>query len=440
MKTTKLTSISIALISLMSSFNAQAGIDCSVKAATVKQEVRLPGEGYWMQAVDSNRITFTSHGGTNSKMFDFTTGLQPITRYYDAFPIPPGDIYVHPRAGYSFYKMGDGEFAEPIYNDSDAFSVYQSVGLLPETTGPDYRVLRIAAGWGAGIFQDYKITHSNGNYTFEKVHSGPVKVCRNIPSGGLDTQIPVLSRDGTMIAGRDYTDQMTKIYKITDIKDVNGQRDASCELVQTIPTETSKITFSFDNKKIAFVIADPNTGFGRLIEMNIATGAMTTLSLPNEDVLFMTYRYDQNDSTFRSDDRLLYTRRVGTTSGDAPSDLLLISPNAVVREGDANVARFEALGHLWGQSCGVELDTDYARAVGSRVDKQMCQDLLNDSNLQSLPQEYHSITKAQLTALCMMENRAEPPMTPAIPEALLQSNSVQAIPGLIPETATGETR
>jgi hypothetical protein len=437
MKTSKLYSLSLALFSLMTSFHSQAAIDCSVKAATVKQEVRLPGEGYWMQAVDSNRITFTSHGGTNSKMFDFQTGLQPITRYYDAYPIPPGDIYVHPRAGYSFYKMGDGEFAQPIYNDSDAFSVYQSVGILPETTGPDYRVLRVAAGWGAGIFQDYKITRSNGQYTFEKVHAGPVKVCRNIPSGGLDTQIPVLSRDGLLIAGRDYNDQMTKIYRINVVP---GERDAGCDLVQTIPTETSKITFSFDNKKVAFVIADPNSGKGRLMEMNIATGAMTTLSLPNEDVLFMTYRYDQNDSTFRSDDRLLYTRRVGTTSGDAPSDLLLISPNAVVREGDANVAKFEALGHLWGQACGQELDTDYARAVGSRVDKQMCEDLLIDSNLQSLPQEYQSITKAQLAALCMMENRAEPPMTPAIPEALLATPIEPTAPAQTPVTVNGESR
>ncbi len=431
---TKFFSTVMALTTAMSATVANATVDCGVGAASRKQEVRLPGEGYWMQAVDDHRITYTSHGGVQSKLFDFTAGLQPITRNYDAFPIPPGDIYVHPTGGYSFFKMGDGEMAQPIFRDQDPFAVYQSIGLLPGTTGPDYRVVRIAAGWGAGVFQDYKITkNADGTYSFEKVHAGPVSVCRNIPSGGLDAQIPVLSRDGTMIAGRDFNDQLTKIYKINVIP---GERQASCDLVQTIPTETSKISFSFDNKKVAFVIADPNTSKGRLMEMDIATGTLTTMSLPSEDVLFMTYRYDQNDSTFRSDDRLMYTRRVGSTSGDAPSDLILISPDAVVREGDPKTASLEALGYLWGQACNMELDTDYARAAGSRITKDMCDDLIDDAHIQALPTEYRSLSKTSLKAICRREERANP----ALPLEEILAPALESFTQSAPVVPVAETK
>lgn len=411
----KLFSVGMALALLVLTAQAKASVDCTASAAQAKEEVHLPGEGYWMQAVNDHEITYTSHGGTQSKLFDFSTGPQLITRNYDAFPIPPGDLYVHPTGGYSFYKIGDGDSAQPLFTDTDRFSVYQSIGLLPETTGKAYRVVRIAAGWGAGIFQDYKITLNNGNYTFAKVHAGPIQVCRNLSTGGLDTQIPVLSRDGLMIAGRDTNDQMTKIYKINM---VFGQRDASCELVQTIPTETSKISFSFDNKKVAFVIADPNSNKGRLMEMEISSGKLTTLSLPSEDVLFMTYRYDQNDPTFRTDDRLLYTRRVGSTSGDAPSSLMLISPNAVPGDGGANNQRLEALGHLWGHACSMDLDTDYARAVGSRIKTSLCAELVIDQNLQALPEEYRTISKEKLVSLCQLENRAEQAAQGTAPESI----------------------
>ncbi len=401
--------MSVGALAVAMTQTAQANVDCSEKAASNAEAHLMPGAGYWMQSVDINHITYTSVGGISSYLFNLETEkLEPITRGMDAFPIPPGDIYVHPTGGggYSFYKMGDGETAKPIFNDTDHFGVYQAVGLLPATKGPKDRVVRVSAGWGAGIFQDYHITTlEDGTYDFKRLHSHPVQVCRNLDTGGLDTQIPVLSRNGELIAGRDTNDQMTKIYKITNIHQVDAATDtevADCEEVQTIPTETSKISFSFDNKKVMFVIADPITGKGRLLEMDIETAKLTTLSMPSEDVMYMTYRAD---SSLRNDDRLLYSRR--TDAVGVESELILIKPNSVAKDDDELARPLEALGHLWGRACGMDLDTDAARAAGSRVNQNQCDELLNAANFASLPAEYSDLQKDQIQTLCKLSERAQ---------------------------------
>ncbi len=405
--------VSFSLVAGTFANTAQAEVDCKATAAAAVEVHPLPHEGYWMQSVDDNKITYTSVGGTNSKMFNLQTNLnEPITTHYDAFPIAPGDLYVHPyvgsNPGYSFFKMGGGADAQPIWEDTDEFGVYQAIGLLPQTTGADNRYVRISAGWSAGIFQDYQITKkADGQYNFRKIHEGPVQVCLNLDTGGLDTQIPVLARNGEMIAGRDWNDQMTKIYRILEVQktdDPSIPRKADCELVQTIPAETSKISFSFDNKKVMFTLSDSNTGKGRLFEMDLETGLLTTLSLPSEDVMYMTYRYDSTAPTFNNDSMLLYSRR--TEIPGPQSDLVLIKPNSVATVEHEQATQFEAIGHLWGKACSQELDNDYARAVGSRLNVSMCDELITAAGIGSLPEEYKDLNLEQLQGLCKTEARA----------------------------------
>lgn len=269
-------------------------------------------------------------------------------------------------------------------------------------------MLRVSAGWSAGLFQDYIIDKlADGSYKFEKVHQSPVTVCRNLPSNGLDSEIPVLSRNGLMISGRDNDDQLTKIYNI-GVPTTGRAPTAECTLAQTIPVQTSKISFSFDNQKAMFVMPDPNTNKGRLIEMDIATGLMTTLSLPNEDVMYMTYRYD--GLNFRKDNAVIYSRRVQNSSG---AEIIMIKPGSVASEAHPKAQSLEALGHMWGKACNMELDNDYARGVGSRVVTSMCADLVTSESVAALPEEYRSLTKKGLEELCETELRGLQATVPA---------------------------
>jgi hypothetical protein len=389
-----------------------AAVDCSQEAGEKLEKHNLPAVGYWMQAVDNDRLTYTSVGGVSSYMYNFRTARpEPIRGGMDAFPIAPGDLYVQPYSGYSFYKISGGSNASPEFEDTDSFGVYQSIGLLPGTTGPEHRKVRIAAGWAAGLFQDYIIDLApSGAYSFSKVHQGPVQVCRNLPSSGLDSEIPVLSRDGLMISGRDHSDQLTKIYNIAQ-PTAGRAPTADCTLVQTIPLQTSKISFSFDNQKAMFVMDDPNTNNGRLVEMDIATGLLTTLSLPNEDVMYMTYRYD--GPNIRKDNAIIYSRRVATAS---TAEVIILKPGSVASEAHPQALRLEALGHMWGKACNMEFDTDYARAVGSRVVKSMCADLVTDAAIADLPEEYRSLSRGELEKLCSKDLRGQTPET--VPSAL----------------------
>lgn len=380
---------------------AQAAVNCSASAADASEQHVLPGAGYWMQAVDSEgtRLTYTGIGGVTSYLYNLKEQKpEAITDDFDAFPIPPGDIYVHPIQGYSFYRLGDGAGASPIYVDDSRFGVYQSIGLLPGPYSLESRRVRIAAGWAAGIFQDYQIDRSpSGEYRFEKRYANPVRVCRNLPSRGLDSQLPVLSRDGQMISSRDETDQFTKIWRILAPESKNAT-DADCEHVQTIPTQTGKISFSFSGKSAMFVMADPNTGLGRLLEIDIATGEINTLSLPSEDVMYMTYRFD---SSFRNDNAILYSRR----RADESSDLVGIKPGAVPKATDALAVPMQALGHLWASACNLELDDDYARAAGSRLKKSECREVINAQSLSALGEDYSALRKEALLDLCERDDR-----------------------------------
>src|SRR5207253_7770773 len=127
-------------------------------------------------------------------------------------------------------------------------------------------------------------------------------------------EIPMISRDGQMIAGRAEGSKKTEIYKI-------NMPSGNCESIAKIPTKTSKVSFTFDNKSVLYVIKDPNTGFGRLTQFDIASGKAKTLSGPDEDVMY---------TTAKKDGSIFYTRRKSMTQiYEEASDLVELAPNSV---------------------------------------------------------------------------------------------------------------
>ena len=358
---------------LVSSPAALADVDCTNQSLTSLMVHEMPAEGYWMQPVDNCRMTHTGVGGINGKLYNYCAGkYESITNGMDPFPLPGGDgnLYIHPGGpkGMSFYKFSEAQKKnganEPFYGDIDLPGVYQSVGLVSENGNK--RRIRIAVGWQAGWYRDYDVVQEGADYKITPITKAR-DVCKNIPTGGLDSELPILSRNGRFIAGRDYGTRTTRVYRI----DPDYGR---CALISTIPSETSKVSFNFENNRLAFKVVDPLTRKGRLMDMDFKTGAFRTLTGPDEDVRYMTYR---------PDGKLLYSRaRSGAGHGyDQKSELVMLSAEALANVDPARSSDAEAVGQLWANACGKQLDTDTLRAVGSRMDPKNCKELVTEQRL-----------------------------------------------------------
>lgn len=373
--------------------NAADGCDNSILKSD--SLYNLPGAGYWMQAMGDCRITYTSVGGISSKMYNLCNRkTEEITANIDAYALPEGDLYVHPgdMSGLKFYKTSDvlanGRQTVPFYSDRSFAGNYQSIGVLEAK--PNERTIRVIMGNQGGTFKDYKIKQSGDNYTVEPLHTAPVSMCKNIPSGGLDKEVPVLSRDGKYIAGRDFGSRTMKIYKFDP---TNG----NCELVNDIPLVTSKVSFSFDNKNVLFVVNDPNTRKGRLLQMNILTGEIKTVSSPLEDVQYMTSKQSGE---------ILYTRRSDTGNG-SESTLVKLSKNAISDVPQA--APYEAIGMLWAKKCNLNIDLDYALAIGQRINSEQCLSVVSTGNLSLLSEEHKNFKTEDLKKICSSSSSAKTP-------------------------------
>ncbi|WP_413289410.1 hypothetical protein [Bdellovibrio sp. HCB337] len=376
---------------LIFSTNAFAAPECGNDALVKKAVHNLPGSGYWMQVAGDCRITYTSVGGVYSKMYNLCERkAEDITPYIDAYGLPEGDIYLHPENGISFYKMSgvkaNGQNNQPFYSDPQNFGNYQSIGTLPGST-PDKRKIRIAMGNAGGTFRDYIIEKKGADdFSVKPIQDDVIEACKNLDSGGIDTEIPILSKDGQMIAGRQLDSRKTEIFKI-------DTASGDCKSIAKIPTETSKVTFSFDNKSVYYVMRDPNTMKGRLMKMDISSNKVTTISGPDEDVLYVTTKKDGT----------LFYSRVGSAGGSAgfgdvvTSDLVEVGPNSFPTGGDAKT--YEALGMMWAKACGKSLDLDYAFAVGQRLDRAVCTSIAKDENMSSLDQE-HKVSLDKLKSAC----------------------------------------
>ena len=385
-----------AVVLLVSS-QAFANLNCNPADLRTKQINSLPGVGYWLQAFGDCRVTYTSVGGVNGKLYNVCTGqAEPFPNGIDPFPITsPADpkmsneLYVRP--GMSFFNMSDNN--QVIHVDRTNPGVYQSVGLLEST--PNKTRVRIAVGWRAGNYKDYTIQRSSGTYTVTPEQSAPVSICKNVAGGKIDSEIPVLSRDGRLIAARDGSSRNTKIFRI-------NEQNQNCDLVAEIPGMTGKVSFDFDNEHVMYVIADPVTNKGRLMRLSLRTGVLRTISSPDEDVMYMTSRANGD---------ILYTRRIPNSYSNDKSDLVTIKSSDVDNNNNSNL--YEVLGQMWAKACNKQIDLDYSYAVGQRMSSGTCNLVVNRGHYSELSSEQKGkVTLAQLQQACSSLGGASPAVSP----------------------------
>jgi hypothetical protein len=360
--------VCLALIGISSTASA---IECGNAAFNTAKTVSFPGSGYWMQAAGDCRVTHTSVGGTNSQLYNYCTNrAENITTRADAFPVPGFEqLYVHPTA--DFFKIGGN--GQSIYEDNTHTGVYQSLGLVEG--GGNSGTVRILAGWGGGVYRDYRIVRNGENYNITPVGER-VTTCQNL--GGIRGDLPIISRNGRMVSGRSTSSQGQVIYEI--------QQGGSCRVIREIPRATSKISYTFDNKYALYVVQDPNTNKGRLISMDIASGVEKTLSAPTEDVQYVSAKADGS---------IIYSRR-----GQNGNELAFIRGGMATPSGQSQ--QQQALGLVWATKCNVDVDADSAEAVGRRLSGNVCNAITQETEVrQALADSpYASIQPASIRSLC----------------------------------------
>jgi len=164
---------------------------------------------------------------------------------------PDGALFVTPESdGLAFYstvevfqaaRRGTGRNLSEVLLDRDMDDQYPSVGMLREEADTtEYRVL---VSWFEGLaVRDYRaVFRSEGD-----VHIEPISP-KVDPCPALELSIPILSRDGRLIAARDEHSGTTKIY--------DGSGDTCTEIID-LGRSTSKVAFSPSGDRIAYSAID----------------------------------------------------------------------------------------------------------------------------------------------------------------------------------------
>ena len=178
----------------------------------------------------------------------------------DFIPTPDGRLFVTPgprRSGLQFFdaaevleaaRRGRAREVRPLYVDPAMTDQYPSVGILDRSDGGDRSVTtyRIMVSWyDRVVYRDYELTLPDWGL---RPRGEVVPACP-----GLQVSLPMISKDGSEIAGRDETTATTKLFRMSD--------DGRCDEVLDLGIQTGKIAFDQSGRRAAFAVprgAAPN--------------------------------------------------------------------------------------------------------------------------------------------------------------------------------------
>jgi mono/diheme cytochrome c family protein len=219
---------------------------CKIPDPTRISTTQSPKNPNWFfrSFPNSNKVSFASDDGNYILDMDTNQAYQ-VPGPYDPVPIGESIISV-PQDNFQTYSVA--QILSKTDNTTDhrgeitslgtmgIGGVYQSIGQMPSVGGKQrYRAVTDQDG---ASYVDMEVDTTGTTPTIKSL--GPAKkTCNN-----ADFNLPMLSKDGTEIAGFDNTTQTTKVWKIN--------ADGSCTEVLNLGIPTGKADFSFDNKKLVF--------------------------------------------------------------------------------------------------------------------------------------------------------------------------------------------
>lgn len=266
--------------------------------ANMVRETSIPRENiaYYFKPIDNDWVTY--HTYNQVYFFNRKTGIEFMAPgQFDGVGTPDAQFLTIP-APLRFFSLAkiwvdpnNATNLQPDFSDQNMQDEYQSIGIVDDSQST--RTYRVATAWITAVaFRNYSFDKVTGDIT---PGNQPKTVCK-----GASISLPMLSKNGLMLAGHSNADTFTKIVSI-------GVTGAECTLVQNLGFSTSKVAFSHDGNQIGFVTKDGDAI--KAYVYNLKTKSLTLLMsvseskkeyivfpdfLPNGNVLVMRVQRSLN--------------------------------------------------------------------------------------------------------------------------------------------------
>ncbi|MDH3453209.1 MAG: hypothetical protein OEN20_12410 [Gammaproteobacteria bacterium] len=357
---------------------------CAVAEDAVLRRVAIPHTPRWFfkPFADLPLVAYASQSGNN--LINLNTGyVIPVPGNRDAVPTPDEQFLTSPGVYLTRVEdlLDEQRRAQPLRLHADLGGEYQSPGLLREFDGGrDYRFM---IGRFKPSVRDFRVRGGSG----AQLSIEPLgKAWRPCPQHRL--HLPMLAKDGREFGAYDVAAGSTRVFAIDG--------EAGCALVEDLGIPTGKVSFSFDNRLLAFHLAIFDQASVSMAENpdDRWTSNVFVYDRRTRRIGRITHHTAGNAyyPAFRRDGTLVYLfkpleNRYGRYSF-AVADPARIRKWLPLRwytqncaAGDDGCHRALAIGALWGYTCskyGAHLTPRLSALNTLSLNQPVCQQLVND--------------------------------------------------------------
>ncbi len=341
----------------------------------------------------SNRGSYASSNGSPNRniIVDYDTGGEVrMPGEYDPVPtpdelymtVPSDDRKVVEGKGFSFYTMDEvlktsGE-KKPFFVDKDMWGYYQSIGVLNK--GFNKRTYRVITDREGLSYRDYELTSGTGKIDVKPLDQpgkpGPQPLCP-----GKELSLPMLSKDGSLLAALDVKAGVTKIYEVDPVKGI-------CRETLNLGMFTSKVDFSFDNNRLTFHKFNNEEKGDDYVAVpgNDKVANVYVYDIPSRKLSRITNNTNSNAfyPAFRADGKIVYIEhpKDAPTSSEK-SKLVVADPDKARQQpfdfftpgNEKKLDGLAAIGSLWMQLCspfGEKASLESAALASLNLDPAQC--------------------------------------------------------------------
>ncbi len=318
------------------------------------KRVAIPDIPRWFFKPLPNRpwVAYLGEGG--NKLLHLDSGLVlPVPGPRDPVPTPDGRFISVP--GISLFAtadlMDDAHRATVPALEARLHGEYQSPGILSET--PERVVYRFIADDSGPVVRDFALTlHDDAPARIEAL-GVKRRLCR-----GMHLQLPMIAPGGRELGAYDVDGGTTRILRIND--------DDTCEVLTDLGIATGKLSFSFDERYVAFHLAHREKFSIKASQVPADRYAHNVFVVDRETARIARVTHNTASNAyypaFRADGTLVYLFKPYDESGGRfnfvvadPAQISTWVPLAWVvgkcRSGDESCAETLALGSLRAHVC-----------------------------------------------------------------------------------------
>jgi len=357
---------------------------CAVAEHTVLQRVAIPHIPRWFfkPFAESPLVAYASLAGNN--LINLDTGyIIPTPGDRDSVPTPDEKFLTSPGVYLTLVEdlLDERRRARPLRLHADMWGEYQSPGLLREFDGGrDYRFM---IGRFKPSVRDFRVHRDAQN----KFSIAPLsKAWRPCPKRRL--HLPMIAKDGREFGAYDVAAGSTRVFAITEEKE--------CTPLEDLGIPTGKVSFSFDNRLLAFHLAIFDEASVEIAKNpdDSWTSNVFVYDRQTRRIGRITHNTAGNAyyPAFRRDGTLVYLFKPLENRNGRYS--FVVADTARIRKwlpirwytqnceaGDDACHRSLAIGALWGYTCskhGANLNPRLAALNTLSLDQALCRQLVSD--------------------------------------------------------------